>query len=119
VETDEVFGGALSDFPGERFLRTGDLGFVRDGALYITGRIKDLIILNGRNCYPQDVELTVEFAHSKLRPGSVAHLRWRWKGKSGSPLVAGGGSSLRRATHRGASPPFVARSWRNTNSMPT
>jgi acyl-CoA synthetase (AMP-forming)/AMP-acid ligase II/acyl carrier protein len=72
METEEVFGGVLSDSPGARFLRTGDLGFVRGGALYITGRIKDLMIIRGKNCYPQDVELTVERAHSKFRPGGVA-----------------------------------------------
>ena len=38
------------------------------GALYVTGRSKDLIIIRGRNCYPQDVELTVERAHPKIRP---------------------------------------------------
>ena len=69
AETAEVFGGVLGDSPETQFLRTGDLGFVHDGALYITGRIKDLMIIRGRNCYPQDVELTVERAHSKLRSG--------------------------------------------------
>lgn len=41
-------------------LRTGDLGFLRNGELYVTGRIKDIIIINGTNHYPQDIELTVE-----------------------------------------------------------
>ncbi|HKI03097.1 MAG TPA: amino acid adenylation domain-containing protein, partial [Thermoanaerobaculia bacterium] len=54
------------------FLRTGDLGFFLDGELYVTGRLKDLIILRGRNLYPQDIELTAERAHPDLRPGCGA-----------------------------------------------
>ncbi|HEV8580076.1 MAG TPA: non-ribosomal peptide synthase/polyketide synthase [Thermoanaerobaculia bacterium] len=54
------------------FLRTGDLGFVADGELYITGRLKDLVILRGRNHYPQDLELTAEASHPDLRPGNGA-----------------------------------------------
>ena len=50
-----------------RFLRTGDLGFVHDGELFVTGRLKDLIIIRGRNVYPQDVEWTVERCHPALR----------------------------------------------------
>ena len=54
------------------FLRTGDLGFLHEGELFITGRLKDLIIIRGRNYYPQDLELTVERAHPALRPGCGA-----------------------------------------------
>ncbi|AFY36691.1 Long-chain-fatty-acid--CoA ligase, 6-deoxyerythronolide-B synthase [[Leptolyngbya] sp. PCC 7376] len=54
------------------FLRTGDLGFQRDGELYITGRLKDLLIIRGRNHYPQDIELTVEKAHPAIRQGAGA-----------------------------------------------
>jgi amino acid adenylation domain-containing protein/non-ribosomal peptide synthase protein (TIGR01720 family) len=54
------------------FLRTGDLGYQRDGELFITGRIKDLIIIRGRNYYPQDIELTVECSHPSLRPNCGA-----------------------------------------------
>jgi amino acid adenylation domain-containing protein len=54
------------------FLRTGDLGFLAGGELYVTGRLKDLIILRGRNHYPQDVELTAERAHADLHPGGGA-----------------------------------------------
>jgi acyl-CoA synthetase (AMP-forming)/AMP-acid ligase II len=50
------------------FLRTGDLGFINDGELYITGRIKDVIIVRGQNHYPQDIELTVERSHPALKP---------------------------------------------------
>ena len=54
------------------FLRTGDLGFVAGGELYVTGRLKDLIILRGRNHYPQDLERTAEASHADLRPGNGA-----------------------------------------------
>ncbi|WP_431873301.1 AMP-binding protein [Amycolatopsis sacchari] len=54
------------------FLRTGDLGFVRDGELVVTGRLKDLIVVRGRNHYPQDLEFTAERAEPALRPGCSA-----------------------------------------------
>ena len=54
------------------FLRTGDLGFMKDNELFITGRLKDLIIIRGRNHYPQDIERTVEQSHPVLRPGYSA-----------------------------------------------
>jgi hypothetical protein len=51
------------------FLRTGDLGFIHDEELFVTGRLKDMIIIRGRNLYPQDLELTAERCHKALRPG--------------------------------------------------
>ncbi len=69
--TKQVFQAQLADTGEGPFLRTGDLGFVRGGELFVTGRIKDLIIIDGQNHYPQDVELTVEKAHAAIRPGSV------------------------------------------------
>ncbi|MBU8895090.1 amino acid adenylation domain-containing protein [Corallococcus sp. M34] len=54
------------------FLRTGDLGFLSDGELFVTGRLKDLIIIRGRNHYPQDIERTVELTHQAIRPGCTA-----------------------------------------------
>ncbi len=50
-----------------RFLRTGDLGFLRNGELFVTGRLKDLMIIGGRNVYPQDIEATVARSHPLLR----------------------------------------------------
>jgi thioester reductase-like protein len=57
---------------GRTWLRTGDLGFAFEGGLFIAARKKDLIILRGRNIYPQDIELTVEHAHAAIRPGCIA-----------------------------------------------
>jgi acyl-CoA synthetase (AMP-forming)/AMP-acid ligase II/acyl carrier protein len=67
-----VFGGTLADSGEGPFLRTGDLGFLREGQLVVTGRIKDLIIIRGRNYYPEDIEHSVAGAHAGLRVGSCA-----------------------------------------------
>jgi amino acid adenylation domain-containing protein len=72
AESAAAFHGSLSGGAAGPFLRTGDLGFVQDGELFITGRLKDLIIIRGRNHYPQDIELTVEQSHASLRPGCGA-----------------------------------------------
>ncbi|MCU0686682.1 MAG: condensation domain-containing protein, partial [Polyangiaceae bacterium] len=70
-ESAATFGARLPSGEGP-FLRTGDLGFFAGDELFVTGRLKDLLILRGRNVYPQDVELTVERAHPAVRPGCVA-----------------------------------------------
>ena len=59
------------------FLRSGDLGVVRDDVLFVTGRRKDLIVIRGRNYYPQDLEHTASRAHAALRPGGARGLRRR------------------------------------------
>ena len=66
-ETAETFGAHLASGEGP-FLRTGDLGFIDQGQLFVTGRRKDLIIIRGSNHYPQDLEQTVERCHRALRP---------------------------------------------------
>lgn len=71
-ESRETFEARLSDTGEGPFLRTGDLGFLRDGELYVAGRIKDVIVLRGANYYPQDVEEIVEKSHQSIRPGSSA-----------------------------------------------
>jgi amino acid adenylation domain-containing protein len=71
-ETEQIFRAYLADTGEGPFLRTGDLGFLRDGELFITGRAKDLIIIRGRNLYPQDIELTTERSHPALRSGGGA-----------------------------------------------
>lgn len=69
--TKETFGARLASGEGP-FMRTGDMGFLLEGNLYITGRIKDMILVQGRNFYPQDIELTVEKSHPAMRPSCGA-----------------------------------------------
>jgi acyl-CoA synthetase (AMP-forming)/AMP-acid ligase II/acyl carrier protein len=71
-ETKETFCAYLKHTGQGPFLRTGDLGFLDNGEIFITGRAKDVIIIRGRNLYPQDIELTAERSHPSLRTGSVA-----------------------------------------------
>ena len=71
--TSETFQATLADDSSEsRYLRTGDLGFVDREELFVTGRLKDLIIVRGVNRYPQDIEMTVERADRRLRNGASA-----------------------------------------------
>jgi acyl transferase domain-containing protein/acyl-CoA synthetase (AMP-forming)/AMP-acid ligase II/alpha-beta hydrolase superfamily lysophospholipase/acyl carrier protein len=69
---EETFQGVPAEATDGPYLRTGDLGFVHDGELYVTGRLKDLIIIRGRNHYPQDIEQTVETCDAALRPAGCA-----------------------------------------------
>jgi acyl-CoA synthetase (AMP-forming)/AMP-acid ligase II len=70
--TAATFHARCPDAPGRRYLRTGDLGFIADGELYVVGRLKDLVIIRGRNYYPQDIEESAASAHRALRPGGCA-----------------------------------------------
>jgi acyl-CoA synthetase (AMP-forming)/AMP-acid ligase II len=65
-ETEATFRAYLADSGAGPYLRTGDLGFLDRGHLYVTGRVKDVVILRGRNHYPQDIESTVGDAHPGL-----------------------------------------------------
>lgn len=71
---EETFRARIADpkLSGTPHLRTGDLGFLRDGELFVTGRVKDVIIRKGRNHYPQDIELSAELAVPGARPNCAA-----------------------------------------------
>lgn len=69
----KVFNAFVSCNPQDGpYLRTGDLGFIQDQELYVTGRIKDVIKLSARNLYPQDIEMTAQASHSAIRSNGVA-----------------------------------------------
>ncbi len=68
-DSEQIFRARLADTGEGPFLRTGDLGFIHAGQLFVTGRLKDLIIIRGLNYYPQDIERTVERSHEALRAG--------------------------------------------------
>lgn len=65
----ETFGAQLDTADPDRYLRTGDLGFLHKDEVFVTGRLKDLVIVRGRNVYPQDIERSAESASALLRPG--------------------------------------------------
>ncbi|MEU3650015.1 MupA/Atu3671 family FMN-dependent luciferase-like monooxygenase [Lentzea sp. NPDC034063] len=69
---DPAFNAALTDDEGTRYFRTGDLGFVREGELFVSGRAKDLIIVRGRNHHPEDIEHTVRTAVGDVLRGLCA-----------------------------------------------
>ncbi|HSE16324.1 MAG TPA: fatty acyl-AMP ligase [Pyrinomonadaceae bacterium] len=71
-ETSQTFGARLDDDDSGPYLRTGDLGVLIDGELFVAGRLKDLLIVRGFKHYPQDLEITVERQHPAIRPGCVA-----------------------------------------------
>jgi acyl carrier protein len=71
-ETEHTFRAHLANTGEGPFLRTGDLGFLYHGELFVTGRLKDLIVIRGLNHYPQDIERTAERCHAALRPEGCA-----------------------------------------------
>jgi acyl-CoA synthetase (AMP-forming)/AMP-acid ligase II len=71
VDSAEIFRARLADGTGP-FLRTGDLGTMIDGELFVTGRAKDIIVIRGYKYYPQDIELTAERQHPAIRGGCSA-----------------------------------------------
>lgn len=79
--TEATFNAYLKDTQEGPFLRTGDLGFIDRGELFFTGRLKDMIVIKGRNHYPQDIEKTVEEITSWIRPSCVASFSVEIKGE--------------------------------------
>jgi thioester reductase-like protein len=75
--SEQVFGNTITNDPDDsrQYLRTGDLGFLRDGELFVCGRLKDMVILRGENYYSEDLEAAVESSSAKIELGSVAAFR--------------------------------------------
>jgi acyl-CoA synthetase (AMP-forming)/AMP-acid ligase II/acyl carrier protein len=84
-ETEDSFRARLADTGEGPFLRTGDLGFLHQGELFVTGRSKDLIIVHGQNYYPQDIERLAEGIGRGVRPGCSA--AFAVEGQDGEHLV--------------------------------
>ena len=85
--TERTFNATTIDGQGP-FLRTGDLGFLYEGQLYISGRVKDMIIVRGVNRYPQDIEETVEQSSDAVQAGSVAAFAMDYDGREQLVIVA-------------------------------
>ena len=93
-ESATVFGARLANGAEGTYLRTGDLGFVLDGELHVAGRIKDLLIVRGRNHYPQDIEETVQAVHPAFRPGGGAAFSIDGDGEERLVIVQEAGGEL-------------------------
>lgn len=70
-DSPDTFNGEVCDLP-DKFLKTGDLGFIDEGQLFVTGRLKDVIVLRGKNFYPQDIEMTVEKTSKSISTSACA-----------------------------------------------
>ncbi len=103
-ESATTFRATLAGNNQGPFLRTGDLGFLQGGELFVTGRIKDLIIIDGRNHYPQDIELSVEASHPALRPGCSAAFPVTVDGQERLVVAVEVGKQYRPAGTDGADP---------------
>ncbi|UNB65885.1 non-ribosomal peptide synthetase [Pseudomonas syringae pv. helianthi] len=84
----EATAKAFVEHDGQTWLRTGDLGFQRHGELYITGRLKDMLIVRGHNLYPQDIEKVVECEVDVVRKGRVAAFAVNQDGSEGIGIAA-------------------------------
>jgi amino acid adenylation domain-containing protein len=104
-ESQRSMDACLAGLDGGPFLRTGDLGFLHDAELFVTGRIKDMIILLGRNIYPHDVEWVAERCHSMLRTGGAAAFAVEIACKEGLAIVI---ETDRRLQKDGAEEVFAA-----------
>jgi len=106
AESRQTFGGELADRSGQTFLRTGDMGFLYEGQLYIVGRYKEMIICRGKNIFPQDIEILRKNPTLNCDPAVLLPFPWVPRMKSGS--------SLSRKLIRESSPQGAVRCRRNT-----
>ncbi|MBN1138918.1 MAG: amino acid adenylation domain-containing protein [Anaerolineae bacterium] len=108
VETAQTFQAFVPEAGEGPFLRTGDLGFFKDGELFIAGRLKDLVIIRGRNYDPHDIESTAEQSHPALQPSGGAAFSVPVDGEERLVIL----HELRRS-HRRADPEEIARAIRH------
>ncbi|UXJ55658.1 non-ribosomal peptide synthase/polyketide synthase [Pseudomonas citronellolis] len=92
----EATAKAFVERDGRTWLRTGDLGCLRDGELYVTGRLKDMLIIRGHNLYPQDIERAVETEVDAVRKGRVAAFAVQVDGEEGIGIAAEVGRALQK-----------------------
>ncbi|WP_019506941.1 fatty acyl-AMP ligase [Pleurocapsa sp. PCC 7319] len=86
-KTQATFQAYLQDSQAEKYLRTGDLGFIHQGELYITGRLNDVMVFWGLNHYPQNIEQTVEQCHPALKANNGAALSVKVEGQNRLVIV--------------------------------
>ena len=86
-QTEEIFNARISKTGEGPFMRTGDLGFIKDNHLYLTGRLKDVIIIRGLNHYPHDIELTAQNSHPALKNDAGAAFSIEHEGEEKLVLV--------------------------------
>ena len=108
-ESERIFRARLVGESDTPYLRTGDLGLVAEGQLFVTGRLKDLIIIGGRNHYPQDLERTAEASHPALAPNTSAAFSYDEDGTEKVVLVC----EARREALRTLEPESIANSVRH------
>jgi acyl-CoA synthetase (AMP-forming)/AMP-acid ligase II/acyl carrier protein len=106
--TQAVFRASPAGVDDPVWLRTGDLGFQHNGDLYITGRLKDLIIIRGRNFYPQDIEEVMETSHPAIRKSCSAAFPIDHAGKEQLALVAEVGRAVKEPETAGIFESIVA-----------
>ncbi|MDF5718482.1 MAG: AMP-binding protein [Rhizonema sp. NSF051] len=112
-ETKKTFGAYLKGTKEGPFMRTGDLGFLKNGELFITGRLKDVIIVRGQNHYPQDIERTVAQSHPALRPNCGAAFTVEVEGKEQLAII----QEVERTWRRKLDVEIVMRSIRKSVSL--
>ncbi|RJG00932.1 amino acid adenylation domain-containing protein [Noviherbaspirillum sedimenti] len=111
--TAATFAAHLADTGAGPYLRTGDLGFVHGGALYIAGRLKDVVIIRGLNHYPQDIELTAIESHEAFMPNGAAVFTIEENGEEQLVVVL----EVRRTHLRSMDPDALARALQQTVVM--
>ncbi|WP_374039807.1 fatty acyl-AMP ligase [Massilia sp. Dwa41.01b] len=99
-DSEDVFGARIADAgpvdPGMRYLRSGDLGFLHEGELFVTGRRKDIVIVHGRKLHAQDIEELVESAFPELAPNSCAAFAVESEGRERLALAVEASRTLAR-----------------------